>query len=266
MKASIILPVYNGGEWLEPCLQSISAQTFDDFEIIAVNDGSTDDSLSVLQQYSCREPRLKVFSTVNQGVSAARNLALSKAQGDYIRFVDCDDLLPSDSLRQLICQAEEHNAQLAVAPFDEVLGPHQTTRTLISSAGCFERDAYLACVRQYPRSFFYSVLWNKLYRRELIERDHLAFDCDVAWSEDFLFNMDYLAYVERVAVLDTPVYQYRHHVSGLTLHFAETFVFHLPSTLKLFGKLFARYHAACLKGQHATLREYLLFFRETHGQ
>jgi glycosyltransferase involved in cell wall biosynthesis len=90
-KISIIIPVYNAENYLEECLLSISQQTFGDFEILAINDGSTDRSLEILKKYQAKEPRLQVISQENKGVSAARNLGLDNAKGEYIAFVDADD-------------------------------------------------------------------------------------------------------------------------------------------------------------------------------
>ena len=95
-KISIIIPVYNAENYLEECLLSISQQTFGDFEILAINDGSTDLSLEILKKYQEKEPRLKVFSQVNKGVSAARNRGIEEASGEYITFLDSDDYLELD--------------------------------------------------------------------------------------------------------------------------------------------------------------------------
>ena len=101
-KISIIIPVYNAEQYLEECLLSISQQTFGDFEIWAINDGSTDRSLEILKKYQAKEPRLQVIAQENKGVSAARNLGLENAQGDYITFVDADDTLPNDAFSEII--------------------------------------------------------------------------------------------------------------------------------------------------------------------
>ena len=101
-KISIIIPVYNAESYLEECLLSISQQTFGDFEILAINDGSTDRSLEILKKYQEKEPRLQILSQENKGVSAARNLGLDNAQGEYISFVDADDTLPKDAFSEII--------------------------------------------------------------------------------------------------------------------------------------------------------------------
>ena len=116
-KISIIIPVYNAEQYLEECLLSISQQTFTDFEILAINDGSTDRSLEILKKYQEKEPRLKVFSQVNKGVSAARNLGLDNAKGDYITFVDADDWLHPETIEKYIEIAEKENSDIVISQF-----------------------------------------------------------------------------------------------------------------------------------------------------
>ena len=92
-KISIIVPVYNVEKYLKECLDSLINQTLEDIEIICINDGSTDNSLAILEEYQKKDSRIKVFSQRNQGVSAARNLGIEKATGEYLTFLDSDDRL-----------------------------------------------------------------------------------------------------------------------------------------------------------------------------
>ena len=107
MKISVILPCYNAGAYLSACLDSLLAQSMRDFEVIFVDDGSRDDSLALARRYAERDARIHVFSQENQGVSAARNLGLARARGEWITFVDGDDLLPPDGFETLLSGAAE---------------------------------------------------------------------------------------------------------------------------------------------------------------
>ena len=107
MKISVILPCYNAGAYLSACLDSLLAQGMRDFEVIFVDDGSRDDSLALARRYAERDARIHVFSQENQGVSAARNLGLARARGEWITFVDGDDLLPPDGFETLLSGAAE---------------------------------------------------------------------------------------------------------------------------------------------------------------
>lgn len=264
MTVSMIIPVYNGERWLDGCMKSIFNQSFLDYEVIVIDDGSTDGSLRILQEWERSDKRLRLFSTENKGVSAARNLGLRKARGKYIRFLDCDDTMPSTALTELVAAAEATGAELVIASFHEVTGIQFTRRTLIENETLLNREEYIAGLKQYPRSFFYSVLWNKLYRRELIVQSNIRFDETLSWSEDFLFNVHYLSCVHHVACLEEPVYDYHHHSSGLTIRFSRKIVFHPIKAIPLFRRLLADYIACCLNGK-ADLKECLSFFRQTHG-
>lgn len=98
MKVSVIIPVYNVEKYLESCLESIKSQTFTDYELILINDGSTDESVAIMRRYAKTDARIRIISQSNRGVSAARNLGLSVAEGEYVLFVDSDDTILPDAL------------------------------------------------------------------------------------------------------------------------------------------------------------------------
>ena len=202
---SVILPVYNARNDLARCLDSILSQDYKDLEIIAVNDGSRDDSLEALERYARWDERLKVFSQPNSGVSAARNLALEKAQGAYVRFVDADDALPPGSIRLMVEAMETAQADLVIAPYTEVLAGFRKVHGELKCRAKLQQRDFLDFYRQYPNSFYYSVLWNKLYRMEVIRQNGLAFETGMTWSEDFVFNANYYRYITRAAVCEEAV-------------------------------------------------------------
>ena len=114
-KVSVIIPVYNVEEYLRECLDSVVNQTLKDIEIICVNDGSTDNSLAILEEYAAKDERLRVFTQENQGQSVARNLAMEKARGEYIGFVDSDDWIDLDFYEKLYRAAVKAQADIACA-------------------------------------------------------------------------------------------------------------------------------------------------------
>lgn len=109
---SVIIPVYNVENYLKECLDSVCKQTFEDIEIICVNDGSTDDSLRILKEYTNNDSRIKIISQENKGVSAARNVGLKKANGRYVYFLDSDDFIDLNSLEELYNLSEEKNLDM----------------------------------------------------------------------------------------------------------------------------------------------------------
>ena len=125
---SIIVPVYNAQKGLSRCLESICSQTYQELEIIVLNDGSTDDSLAICEQFRAKDPRIVVVDKENEGVSRTRNAGLTLAQGDYIQFADSDDALDPDYTQNLVQAALEHNADLVIAPYWMVI-PSNSSKT-----------------------------------------------------------------------------------------------------------------------------------------
>lgn len=229
---SIIVPVYNAQDSVARCLESICNQTYTSLEIIVMNDGSTDDSLAICQAAAQKDDRILVVDKNNTGVADTRNCALLLTQGKYIQFVDSDDLLEPEYTAQLVHAAEEHQADMVISPYWMVI-PYNSTKsghtieTLQNQLGLeseekepevheygflpegvYDRDTYARRVMQQPASFYYSVLWNKLYRRDLILEHQLSFTKEVRWAEDLIFNMGYLEHANVFVSIPTAGYHY----------------------------------------------------------
>lgn len=205
---SVIVPVYNAGAWLRPCLESIRGQSYPHLEVLLVNDGSTDGSLAVCEEFEAADPRFKIIDQPNAGVSAARNHALRAAKGEYIQFVDADDKLTPGSTEILVTAGEKKGADLVVAHFYRVVEGRAAQRGHIKKELYMNRSDYAEWMCKAPAKYYYGVLWNKLYRRSLLERSGLEFDEKVSWCEDFLFNLEYLRGCRLVAAIPKPVYYY----------------------------------------------------------
>ncbi|MDO4490932.1 MAG: glycosyltransferase family 2 protein [Lachnospiraceae bacterium] len=204
---SLIVPVYNAQDTLCRCVDSVLHQRYTDFELLIIDDGSTDNSPALCDQYAT-DPRVRVFHQKNAGVSAARNLALSKAQGQYIQFLDSDDWITPDATLMLLRTAETHSADLVISDFYRVIGERVSIKGDIEEEGVMSREEYASRMMDNPADFYYGVLWNKLYRREIIQKHHLQMDEEINWCEDFLFNLEYIRYAQRFCALNIPIYYY----------------------------------------------------------
>lgn len=124
-KISIIVPVYNTSDYLADCLDSIAAQTFKDFEVLMVNDGSTDNSATICDKYQIIDNRFRLIQQSNSGISAARNKGIDEAKGEYIAFIDSDDIVRNNYLSELICNMDENTqiVQCSYSRFTECLPP-----------------------------------------------------------------------------------------------------------------------------------------------
>lgn len=205
---SVIVPVYNAEQTLRRCVTSILEQQFTDLELLLVDDGSTDASGEICDEFAARDARVTVLHQENAGVSAARNRALEQAKGTYLQFLDSDDWITPDATRSLVRAAETHHCDLVIADFYRVVGERLSRKGDIDEDGLLTREEYAAHMMENPADFYYGVLWNKLYRRELVERYQLRMDPDISWCEDFLFNLEYIRRADRFYALSVPIYYY----------------------------------------------------------
>lgn len=212
---SIILPVYNAALYLPRCLSSIQEQTFRDFEVLMINDGSIDDSERLCREFARNDSRFLLFSKENSGVSDSRNLALSHARGKYLQFIDSDDWLTTDAVETLFHSSESTGSDLTVCHFYRVLENHAVQRGHIKADRLLTRREYAEEMMKAPANYYYGVLWNKLYRRSLVESVRLRFDPQVKWGEDFLFNLQYLEHVRLISASAKPIYYYRKREDSL---------------------------------------------------
>lgn len=217
---SVIVPCYNVGKLLQPLLQSLTIQNCDKFEVIFVNDGSSDDTAAVVRQFceeGCKSApgRYKLIDKENGGVGSARNAGLDVATGDYIYFVDADDYIFSQTLSRLASLLEE-GADVAVGAFTDWdynlrRFPHIT-----------DWDEWLCAT-------FTSgglTLVNKMFRRQVIESRHIRFDTNVCKSEDHLFTAQYMLHCNhRIAVTDYVVYFYTFNPMSISHKTSTTGVF-----------------------------------------
>lgn len=214
---SVVIPVYNGAKVIGPCLDSVTGQDVEGMEIIVVDDGSTDSTWAVLEAYAARDGRIRPVHQANAGVSAARNRALAECRGEYIRFVDADDVLPPGSMRTLLCKARQNGSDLVIAGYNEVVGPVRTERNLRKSEDTMPCDEMLKHFNPWANSFFYGVLWNKLFRREIIQGKKIEFIGGLNWGEDFAFVCRYLTHAGMVSYSRAVVYDYQRNAGGMTI-------------------------------------------------
>ena len=204
-KVSIIVPVYNVAAYLPACLESIRVQTWREIEVILVDDGSTDESLSLCRAAAERDARFRVIHQQNAGVSAARNAGLAAATGQYLQFVDGDDRLLSNATEVLVHAALSTGTDLVIARFYRVSGQRQALQGHIRGRRVLTRTEFAEEMVKAPANCYYGVLWNKLYRRSIVEAHQLRCPEELSWCEDFLFNLEYIKYVRLVAAVPEPV-------------------------------------------------------------
>ena len=200
---SVIVPVYNTEPWLRRCLDSICAQTYQNLEILCVNDGSTDNSAEILAEYAAKDSRIKVFTQENAGLSAARNTALERATGEWVTGVDSDDYLePGVYERAMECTAEAVDMVCyGVVDVDETGAflPFNAYFDL-PAAGEYEMTPELA-------ERLNVCFWSKLWRRSLLEENNLRFPHGLVHEDEALFFLS-VPYMRKVAICPEIGYYY----------------------------------------------------------
>ena len=219
-KVSVVVPVYNAEQYFRACLESLSSQTLDNIEIIIVNDGSTDNSLSIANDFSTRFPWFKVYTTQNQGVSHARNYGISMSCGDYVAFVDSDDTVEPDYCRAMYEKAIRDNNDLVVCQFDRITLSDGELTHLFSPTPLFESDNFTMTDR---RDLFSSISvgpWDKLVKRALLEK--LNFPEGIRYAEDQIFAVKAFCYAKSIGTVKQVLYHYYYEIhGGITSGFGE---------------------------------------------
>ncbi len=205
---SIIVPVYNAEKYIRRCVDSVLNQEYADFELLLADDGSVDSSGAICDEYAQKDSRVRVIHKENTGVSDTRNQAMEQARGTYLQFLDSDDWITPDATRLFMRAAEEHDCDLVIADFYRVVGERVSVKGDIDEDGLLTREEFAAHMMENPADFYYGVLWNKLYKREIVEKHRLRMNPQISWCEDFMFNLEYIRYGEKFYALHAPVYYY----------------------------------------------------------
>ena len=205
---SIIVPVYNAEKTIGRCIDSILGQQYTDFELLLVDDGSRDGSGAICDSYALADSRVQVIHKENTGVSDTRNIGISRARGVYLQFLDSDDWITPDATKLLVETARDHDCDLVISDFYRVVGERVSRKGDIDEDRVLTREEYAAHMMEQPADFYYGVLWNKLYRRDIVESHRLRMDPELSWCEDFMFNLEYIRHAQRFYALQVPIYYY----------------------------------------------------------
>lgn len=208
-KISVIIPAYNAGAFIEGCINSVLNQTYQDFEIIVVNDGSTDNTLEILNRLAERDKRIKVISQQNGGVSAARNTALKYASGEFITYVDADDSVPNDGFENMMSLMND-DVDMVVCSHNEVrigMKPHLEAPAIYNGP-----EEITEGFKEYDSVVWWP--WGKLLRRRIISDNNLQYDTNITFGEDHIFNLLFAKYIKgKVIVSEKIAYNY-HYIRG----------------------------------------------------
>lgn len=208
-KISVIVPVYNVEQYLPRCIDSILAQTFTDFELLLIDDGSKDKSGAICDAYARKDPRIRVFHKPNGGVSSARNMGLDNAKGEWIAFVDSDDWVNEDFLANFveIDSGEDLLSQGFCSPnwHNEAEGKIVSSPTRIVT----ENQIFDYLLDSF-KSEQLGYVWCKAFKKDIIRDKHIRFNLDYHLREDLAFVCQYCSYIISISNTEKAAYMYRY--------------------------------------------------------
>lgn len=196
---SVIVPIYNAAQYLKQCIESILSQSFRSFELILINDGSTDNSLKICKEYAFRDDRIKVIDSQNEGVSASRNKGLNVAIGEWIIFADSDDYFLENAFQILYDRAMQTGTDLVLA--NSIKGEEGEYRMLHKLKNEVLPNAI--------SSIQHLAVWGYLFNAKILQKNNLRFIDGLAYSEDRIFIYQIAQYCKTIAYCDKPIYVYR---------------------------------------------------------
>ena len=218
MDLSIIVPVYNGGKYLKKCINNILEQTYKDFELIIINDGSTDDTKAICDSLANIDDRVKFIHKKNEGVSIARNTGLEVAKGKYIGFVDCDDSIDKNMYKVMIENMQKQDTDCVMCSFMSVFDDREE-KNLFEDAekkiekNKFKEDLTLKMISPInedgsSNNIIMGSIWRCLFKKEILDKNNLIFDKELKYSEDLIFVLEYLEVCKSIYITNDIFYFY----------------------------------------------------------
>ncbi len=217
IKVSIILPVFNAEDNIRNTIESVLNQTLKEIELIIIDDGSTDNSFEICQEMKKIDNRIVLKTMENNGVSNARNIGIEVARGKYIMFIDDDDEYDYKIVEKMIKKIE--TTDLAVCNFSILKNNGKKEyKNIKKEYECYKLDKMIAFLQ---KNNLFNVVWNKIYKKEIIINNNIRFNTDISIGEDLEFNLKYFEHIKKIACISESLYIYRVTTSGLNYKYHE---------------------------------------------
>ena len=219
-KLSVIIPVYNAQEWVSETLESLAEQTYENLEIICVDDGSCDESVHIIREFQKKQQNIRLIEQNNAGVCAARNTGIEAASGEYIAFIDADDLAEKEMYERMIAQLETEESDIIFCEFVRFFSDgHKQYAVETSFPKLLENPRDIRLFLQSTKSYtdgdtlytedIHGACWRSIYKKEIMDAHHVRFHPDLRFAEDQIFVLEYLEHCEKVSYTDKPYMWYR---------------------------------------------------------
>ena len=212
---SVIMPAYNSEKYVSEAIESVCNQSYQNWELLIVNDGSTDHTPQIIDKYSEKDPRIKVFHRKNEGVSMARNVGLNQSRGNYVTFIDSDDVYHAERLERMVEVFEQYtDCDIVFSRHEEFIGELNRDETICSGSLVKSDDNILIKVLSDSRNQF---MCNMMLKTEIAKKEKFA---QIRFAEDFCYIRDCAWHCKQMAVLDEVLYFYRRdNENAMTSHF-----------------------------------------------
>ena len=225
LQISVIVPCYNIDKYLSKCIESILAQTFEYFELLLINDGSSDSTLAVCEEYQKRYTRIKVYSHENKGVSYTRNRGIELAVTDYIMFIDGDDWIEENMIELLIKPELNEDSMNVCGMIHERNGE------------VFENSFFSTIIKNNKLEFYQNQPCCKVYNKDILIKNGINFDELLSYQEDLKFNLEYLKKIKKIKIVPSFKYHYVEHKTSSSSRFHKN----LNSSITKISRLLAAF-------------------------
>lgn len=212
-KISIIVPVYMAEKTIDKTIESIINQTYKNLEIILIDDGSKDCSAQICDNFAQEDKRIKVIHTQNKGVSAARNLGIDYATGDYIQFIDSDDSIENNMCEKLIMTAEKDLSEVVVCSYKQTTEKEEII--IQKDTNLFSKEVFLIEFSKRDSPIYMNPPWNRIIRTRLLKENNIRFRESISFAEDLIFNMEIMKYIKNISIISDVLYIYNMSDNGL---------------------------------------------------
>ena len=210
---SIIIPIYNSEKYLNECMEAIESQTYRYIEILCVDNGSVDKSLDILREHEIRDKRIKILKTNEKGVSRARNLGINNADGEYIMFVDSDDLIDKKAVEKMIGVAIRQNSDIVLCT-NSLINTKGKERKLSFELEYSSEDNLVKNEQEHTFEYMYKKglgiqIWNRIIKRDILISNNIRFDENMSYDEDMFFSWKTVIYSNIINIISEDLYKYR---------------------------------------------------------
>ncbi len=207
IKVSVIIPVYNVEKYLRQCLNSVVNQTLEDIEIIVINDGSTDNTLKIVQEYATKYKNIKIIDKQNEGCYKARNIGLETAMGEYIAFLDSDDYIESNIYEKLYLKAKETDADIVSSNYYILQDTKLKVVDFSSSAALLEKSNNKVIGAK--NIILDAIIWNRIFKKQMLIEKQIKFHSDIYMADDAFFHIITMLNAEKIVYISDILYTYR---------------------------------------------------------